>query len=158
MSFCILHVQKRASPLYFRELCSWFTRADQLRVHVLSKLNNGPAKRHITRQNAPCARNQSQVIQKPRCEPSRHSKTANSRKPNPRPLASILLSSPRSASSIYLKVANMSTSAAPVEDPYRLPTNVKPIHYDITIKTDLESLTFQGLVKVRYVEKCRSAL
>ncbi|KDR73433.1 hypothetical protein GALMADRAFT_72186 [Galerina marginata CBS 339.88] len=31
---------------------------------------------------------------------------------------------------------------------YRLPTNVKPTHYDITIKTDLKELTFQGFVKV----------
>ncbi|KDR73439.1 hypothetical protein GALMADRAFT_72189 [Galerina marginata CBS 339.88] len=31
---------------------------------------------------------------------------------------------------------------------HRLPTNVKPTHYDITIKTDLKKLTFQGLVKV----------
>ncbi|KJA27394.1 hypothetical protein HYPSUDRAFT_131428 [Hypholoma sublateritium FD-334 SS-4] len=35
-----------------------------------------------------------------------------------------------------------------IEDPYRLPTNVKPTHYDITIKTDLEDLTFQGFVRV----------
>ncbi|KAF8969647.1 hypothetical protein BDZ97DRAFT_211457 [Flammula alnicola] len=33
-------------------------------------------------------------------------------------------------------------------DKYRLPTNVRPTHYDVTIKTDLEELTFQGLVKV----------
>ncbi|KDR73449.1 hypothetical protein GALMADRAFT_71758 [Galerina marginata CBS 339.88] len=39
------------------------------------------------------------------------------------------------------------TSSADI-DPYRLPTNVKPTHYDVSIKTDLENLTFQGLVKV----------
>ncbi|KAF4618596.1 hypothetical protein D9613_009661 [Agrocybe pediades] len=33
-------------------------------------------------------------------------------------------------------------------DNYRLPTNVKPVHYDLTIKTDLKSFSFQGLVKV----------
>ena len=45
----------------------------------------------------------------------------------------------------------MSTAAAtPDPNPYRLPTNVKPAHYDITIKTDLENLTFDGIVKVRY--------
>ncbi|PFH47257.1 hypothetical protein AMATHDRAFT_198286 [Amanita thiersii Skay4041] len=31
---------------------------------------------------------------------------------------------------------------------YRLPVNVKPTHYDITIKTDLERVEFQGFVKI----------
>ncbi|PFH48473.1 hypothetical protein AMATHDRAFT_65385 [Amanita thiersii Skay4041] len=31
---------------------------------------------------------------------------------------------------------------------YRLPVNVKPTHYDITIKTDLERAEFQGFVKI----------
>ncbi|KAF8061516.1 leucyl aminopeptidase [Lyophyllum atratum] len=31
---------------------------------------------------------------------------------------------------------------------YRLPTNVKPTHYDVTIKTDLEKLEFGGFVKI----------
>jgi aminopeptidase 2 len=31
---------------------------------------------------------------------------------------------------------------------YRLPTNVKAAHYDITIKTDLKGLTFNGIAKV----------
>ena len=46
----------------------------------------------------------------------------------------------------------MSTAAATAPDPkeYRLPTNVKATHYDITIKTDLENLTFNGIAKVRY--------
>src|SRR6266545_7904832 len=51
--------------------------------------------------------------------------------------------------------ATMSTTASPpVEvdhDQYRLPTNVKAKHYDVTIKTDLEGLTFQGLVNIKYV-------
>lgn len=34
---------------------------------------------------------------------------------------------------------------------YRLPTSVKPLHYDIVVKTDLEALKFEGVVKVRYV-------
>jgi hypothetical protein len=33
---------------------------------------------------------------------------------------------------------------------YRLPTDVKAVHYDITIKTDLKDLTFDGIAKVRY--------
>jgi hypothetical protein len=52
------------------------------------------------------------------------------------------------------KTQTMSTTAnPPVEvehDQYRLPTNVKATHYDVTIKTDLENLTFQGFVKIRY--------
>lgn len=35
------------------------------------------------------------------------------------------------------------------ENPYRLPSDVKPIHYDLTVKTDLEELIFQGYVKIR---------
>ncbi|KAJ6510751.1 leucyl aminopeptidase, partial [Mycena sanguinolenta] len=34
------------------------------------------------------------------------------------------------------------------EDKYRLPTNVKPSHYDLTFWTDLESLEFGGFVTV----------
>ena len=47
----------------------------------------------------------------------------------------------------------MSTAAAaapPNPNGYRLPTNVKPTHYDVIIKTDLENSTFNGKVKVRY--------
>ncbi|KAH9483761.1 Aminopeptidase 2, mitochondrial [Psilocybe cubensis] len=43
----------------------------------------------------------------------------------------------------------MSTTASSGDaDQYRLPTDVKPTHYDVTIKTDLENLTFEGLVKI----------
>ncbi|EEB98508.1 hypothetical protein MPER_01967, partial [Moniliophthora perniciosa FA553] len=31
---------------------------------------------------------------------------------------------------------------------YRLPTNVKPSHFDLTIHTDLDKLTFEGFVKI----------
>ncbi|KAG8687839.1 Aminopeptidase 2 mitochondrial, partial [Ceratobasidium sp. 395] len=40
-----------------------------------------------------------------------------------------------------------STPAKPAEE-YRLPTNVRPSHYDLTIQTDLEALTFKGFVIV----------
>ncbi|KAK0503051.1 leucyl aminopeptidase [Armillaria luteobubalina] len=45
-----------------------------------------------------------------------------------------------------LSPRNMSTVAT--ADPNRLPTNVKPTHYDVTIRTDLENLTFEGFVIV----------
>ncbi|KAG8992226.1 Aminopeptidase 2 mitochondrial [Tulasnella sp. JGI-2019a] len=32
----------------------------------------------------------------------------------------------------------------PIPDEFRLPTNVKPTHYDLTFKTDLDNFTFQG--------------
>ena len=47
--------------------------------------------------------------------------------------------------------ANMTLLAPQGEEKYRLPTNVKPTHYDITIRTDLEDLTFSGFVKIRCV-------
>ena len=34
-------------------------------------------------------------------------------------------------------------------DKYRLPTFVKPTHYDLTIITDLLDLTFDGVVKIK---------
>ena len=37
------------------------------------------------------------------------------------------------------------------EDKHRLPLNVKPLHYDITIRTDLEKLTFEGSVAIESV-------
>jgi len=44
----------------------------------------------------------------------------------------------------------MSTSAtAPLVDEYRLPLDVKPVHYDVIIKTDLEEFTFEGVVKIK---------
>jgi hypothetical protein len=32
---------------------------------------------------------------------------------------------------------------------YRLPTNVKPVHYDLTIRTDLDTSEFYGVVKIK---------
>lgn len=34
---------------------------------------------------------------------------------------------------------------------FRLPLDVKPTHYDVTIKTDLENSIFEGVVKIEYV-------
>jgi hypothetical protein len=33
-------------------------------------------------------------------------------------------------------------------DTYRLPTDVKPTHYEVTVRTDLEKLVFDGFVHV----------
>jgi hypothetical protein len=33
-------------------------------------------------------------------------------------------------------------------DTYRLPTDVKPTHYEVTVRTDLEKLVFDGFVRV----------
>lgn len=49
--------------------------------------------------------------------------------------------------SLPLSLCNMSTVAT--ADPNRLPTNVKPSHYDVTIRTDLENLTFEGFAIIR---------
>jgi len=35
-------------------------------------------------------------------------------------------------------------------DEYRLPTNVKPTHYDVTIKTDIENQVFEGFVQIKW--------
>ncbi|TEB36135.1 leucyl aminopeptidase [Coprinellus micaceus] len=41
---------------------------------------------------------------------------------------------------------------ASIENPdqYRLPTDLKPTHYDVVVKTDLEALTFQGVVTASF--------
>ncbi|KEP46602.1 putative AAP1-alanine/arginine aminopeptidase, partial [Rhizoctonia solani 123E] len=33
-------------------------------------------------------------------------------------------------------------------DEYRLPTSVRPTHYDLTIQTDLDSLVFKGYISI----------
>jgi aminopeptidase 2 len=33
-------------------------------------------------------------------------------------------------------------------DHYRLPTDIRPRHYDLTIRTDLEKEKFSGFVKI----------
>jgi aminopeptidase 2 len=44
-----------------------------------------------------------------------------------------------------------SETPAKSADAYRLPTNVKPTHYDITLRTDLKEETFGGAVKIQCV-------
>lgn len=55
-----------------------------------------------------------------------------------------------SASDHTTRLGEMTFNPAP--DPYRLPLDVKPVHYDVTVRTDLEKLTFSGFVRVRYVQ------
>lgn len=59
-----------------------------------------------------------------------------------------LPSTHRSCSNIA-SIADMSsaTITKPLNE-YRLPLDVKPTHYDVTIRTDLEKLSFGGFVKI----------
>ncbi len=50
----------------------------------------------------------------------------------------------RHCSSVHM--ASLATPGA--SDEYRLPTTVKPTHYDVTIKTDLENQDFEGFVHI----------
>ena len=43
-------------------------------------------------------------------------------------------------------------------DGFRLPLDVKPTHYDLTVKTDLENSVFKGVVKIKYVHGTRCPL
>lgn len=49
----------------------------------------------------------------------------------------------------YIPTMTSSTPADPSQ--FRLPVNVKPTHYDLTVRTDLENQTFGGFVKIRCV-------
>jgi hypothetical protein len=40
------------------------------------------------------------------------------------------------------------STADTLQNQYRLPVDVKPIHYDVTIRTDLEKTEYQGFVKI----------
>ena len=51
----------------------------------------------------------------------------------------------------YCSPAHMvSPPTQKASDEYRLPTNVKPIHYDLTIKTDIENQVFEGFVQIKW--------
>jgi len=39
-------------------------------------------------------------------------------------------------------------------DHYRLPTDLRPRHYDLTIRTDLQKENFSGFVKIECANKC----
>ncbi|KAG8217462.1 hypothetical protein J3R82DRAFT_5607 [Butyriboletus roseoflavus] len=57
----------------------------------------------------------------------------------------IIHTSPRLAAFRTCRFSTMSSSD------FRLPSNVQPTHYDLTIKTDLKKEIFEGLVKIRRV-------
>lgn len=42
------------------------------------------------------------------------------------------------------------SSVTTFEDREVLPGNVKPTHYDVTIRPDMEKFTFTGTVNIRY--------
>lgn len=142
MSSSFLRAQKYAFPFSFRGPILRGTQGTTLRVHVLPNLIDGTARRHICHQDRPCAPLESQITQKPRRELSFYQKSTKLRSLNSELTSSLPRPSFRAFSSTVMSI---------IEDPYRSPTNVKPTHYDITIKTDLEDLTFQGFVKVEYV-------
>lgn len=48
-----------------------------------------------------------------------------------------------------------STQPSVPADEHRLPLDVKPVHYDVTIRTDLEKLKFDGSVAIEYVLSTR---
>lgn len=76
---------------------------------------------------------------------------SNSRLPIKRRSSHYSAESARSCSSLA-PIANISaTIMTKPTDEYRLPLDVKPTHYDVTIRTDLETQTFTGFVKIKYV-------
>lgn len=51
----------------------------------------------------------------------------------------------------HSRMAGPVPEASKSADQYRLPTNVKPVHYDLTVRTDLQKLRFDGYVTAQYV-------
>ncbi|KAJ6455781.1 leucyl aminopeptidase [Mycena sanguinolenta] len=49
---------------------------------------------------------------------------------------------------LFPQKSSYCTMAPPVQDEYRLPVNVRPRHYDVTIWTDLKAFKFGGFVKI----------
>jgi hypothetical protein len=54
----------------------------------------------------------------------------------------------RLQNSHQIRKISQATMAKATEDPYRLPRNVKPVHYNLLVKTDLEALRFEGHVAI----------
>jgi hypothetical protein len=80
-----------------------------------------------------------------------HYTTLKFRPTNPSPHFP-LTPSTRSHSSQTSSIASMSpVPATGAPDEYRLPINVKPTHYDLTVRTDLDKHQFEGFVKIRCV-------
>jgi hypothetical protein len=66
----------------------------------------------------------------------------------------VLFHSSRASTRFCSTIALMASSkpfADKAPEEYRLPLDVKPTHYDVTLRTDLNSLTFDGFVKIEYV-------
>jgi hypothetical protein len=150
MLSCLLRVHRRAPLGSFRCISSANAHGTRRDAHTPSGRTVHVSERHIDTPQAPCAQ-KSQISPPPAYgDLSRQYKYAIPRSPKPRRDLSFFISSPRSSLSTHIHTASMSTAAAKTEDQYRLPTNVKATHYDVTVKTDLEGLAFQGLVKIRY--------
>lgn len=64
------------------------------------------------------------------------------------PLKASLSQTSSSFHSFSPRINTMASTITP--DQYRLPLDVKPTHYEVTVKTDLEKLTFNGFVNIQY--------
>lgn len=51
-----------------------------------------------------------------------------------------------------LRKMSQTTLNKSTQDPYRLPRNVKPVHYNLLVKTDLEALQFEGHVAIEWAQ------
>jgi len=55
---------------------------------------------------------------------------------------------PQSQHPHQIREISQATMSKSTQDPYRLPSNVKPVHYNLLVKTDLEALQFEGHVAI----------
>ncbi|KAL1947447.1 hypothetical protein VTO73DRAFT_14408 [Trametes versicolor] len=77
---------------------------------------------------------------------SRTAQTRASKKKQQQNLAALL--SARSCSVSAAPLAMSASAPASAQQDYRLPTDVKPTHYDLTVWTDLENSKFEGIVHI----------